>query len=334
MTVISYEEFIVSRDSHSASYSYSIQKSSDDFSSLPNSVVVSSIYSSLNYKDILSCTGHPGVTRRYPHRPGTDLVGTVLESTSELYSPGDLVYTCAYPLGTSMHGTFSTVVSSPANYFQLIPKLLSPRFLMLLGTAGFTAGNVALKCRTVQATGEPLYLVSGATSSTGQFIVLLLNKLGIAPSILIRADSLHLFPKHLRIDSVFNVEDIMAGQTFGLGKSRFSIIIDLLGGPLVRPLLSMLYNSGHLFSIGNILGSKFECSLLPFFQRGVTIHGINSESCTSDYRSYVWSYLRQAVEDYEIEMLNRSVDFTSLPLLLSSITSDARADSRHVLIGF
>ncbi len=29
-------------------------------------------YSSLNYKDALSATGHRGVTRRYPHTPGID----------------------------------------------------------------------------------------------------------------------------------------------------------------------------------------------------------------------------------------------------------------------
>ena len=32
-------------------------------------------YSSLNYKDALSATGHKGVTRNYPHTPGIDAVG-------------------------------------------------------------------------------------------------------------------------------------------------------------------------------------------------------------------------------------------------------------------
>jgi len=35
-------------------------------------------YSSLNYKDALSASGHPGVTRQFPHTPGIDAVGEVL----------------------------------------------------------------------------------------------------------------------------------------------------------------------------------------------------------------------------------------------------------------
>ena len=34
-------------------------------------------YSSLNYKDALSATGNPGVTRNFPHTPGIDAAGTV-----------------------------------------------------------------------------------------------------------------------------------------------------------------------------------------------------------------------------------------------------------------
>ena len=36
-------------------------------------------YSSLNFKDALSATGNPGVTRNFPHTPGIDAAGTVVE---------------------------------------------------------------------------------------------------------------------------------------------------------------------------------------------------------------------------------------------------------------
>ena len=38
-------------------------------------------YSSLNYKDALSATGHRGVTQAYPHTPGIDAAGEIVEST-------------------------------------------------------------------------------------------------------------------------------------------------------------------------------------------------------------------------------------------------------------
>ena len=43
-------------------------------------VLIRVAYSSLNYKDALSATGHPGVTRKFPHVPGIDAAGTVAES--------------------------------------------------------------------------------------------------------------------------------------------------------------------------------------------------------------------------------------------------------------
>jgi NADPH:quinone reductase-like Zn-dependent oxidoreductase len=35
------------------------------------------VHYSLNYKDALSSIGNKGVTRKYPHTPGIDAVGTI-----------------------------------------------------------------------------------------------------------------------------------------------------------------------------------------------------------------------------------------------------------------
>jgi alcohol dehydrogenase len=40
-------------------------------------------YSSLNYKDAMSASGNPGVTRNFPHTPGIDAAGLVESSDSE-----------------------------------------------------------------------------------------------------------------------------------------------------------------------------------------------------------------------------------------------------------
>ena len=45
-------------------------------------VLIDVQYSSLNYKDALSATGNPGVTRNFPHTPGIDAAGTVIESSA------------------------------------------------------------------------------------------------------------------------------------------------------------------------------------------------------------------------------------------------------------
>ena len=53
-----------------------IERNEDD---LPEGDVLIDVrYSSLNYKDGLSATGNPGVTRKFPHTPGIDAAGVVV----------------------------------------------------------------------------------------------------------------------------------------------------------------------------------------------------------------------------------------------------------------
>ena len=58
-------------------------------------------YSSLNYKDGLAVSGHPGVVKAFPHVPGIDAVGVVVESGVYELVEGDPVVVA----GTNMGGT-------------------------------------------------------------------------------------------------------------------------------------------------------------------------------------------------------------------------------------
>ena len=58
--------------------------------SLPaGNVLVGVEYSTVNYKDGLVVTGAGGLVKRYPHVPGIDFAGTVLESAHPAHHPGD-----------------------------------------------------------------------------------------------------------------------------------------------------------------------------------------------------------------------------------------------------
>ena len=56
-----------------------------------NDVLISVSYSSVNFKDALSASGNKGVTKNYPHTPGIDASGIVIESKCKLYKAGDEV---------------------------------------------------------------------------------------------------------------------------------------------------------------------------------------------------------------------------------------------------
>ena len=72
----------------------------------PGDLLIDVRYSSLNFKDALSATGNPGVSRNFPHTPGIDAAGVVVESSSEGFAPGDAVVAIGFDLGMNTPGGF------------------------------------------------------------------------------------------------------------------------------------------------------------------------------------------------------------------------------------
>ena len=79
-------------------------------------VLIDVAYSSLNYKDGLSATGAPGVTRNYPHTPGIDASGRVAESSDSKFAVGDEVVVIGFDLGMNTPGGFGEKIRVPSNW--------------------------------------------------------------------------------------------------------------------------------------------------------------------------------------------------------------------------
>ena len=115
-----------------------IEKNIDD---LPDGdILIKVSYSSLNYKDALSASGSPGVTKNYPHTPGIDAVGQVQESSDSAFKEGDEVIVTGYDLGMNTAGGFGQYIRVPAHWVIKLPNGLNEVEAMSLGTAGLTAG--------------------------------------------------------------------------------------------------------------------------------------------------------------------------------------------------
>ena len=153
------------------------EKSLDDLPA--GEVLVRVHYSSLNYKDGLSATGHRGVTKHYPHTPGVDAAGVVEESHSEAFQPGDQVIVTSYDLGMNTPGGFGQYIRVPAGWVVPLPENLSLKESMAYGSAGLTAGFCIFKLQEHGITpdqGE--ILVTGATGGVGSFAVAMLARIG------------------------------------------------------------------------------------------------------------------------------------------------------------
>ncbi|HIA43413.1 MAG TPA: oxidoreductase, partial [Gammaproteobacteria bacterium] len=112
-----------------------------DLADLPEGDLLIKVdFSSLNYKDAMSASGMPGVTRNYPHTPGIDAAGKVAESRVPDFKEGDEVIVTGYDLGMNTSGGFGEYIRVPSNWAVHLPKGLTAKQSMSLGTAGLTAG--------------------------------------------------------------------------------------------------------------------------------------------------------------------------------------------------
>ncbi|MCS6760293.1 MAG: alcohol dehydrogenase catalytic domain-containing protein, partial [Candidatus Devosia euplotis] len=111
-----------------------------DAARLPDgNVTVDIEWAGLNYKDGLCLTGGGGLVHNYPHVAGIDFAGTVRESADDRYGVGDAVVLTGWRVGETQWGGFAEHARVNADWLVPLPKGLSTRDVMVVGTAGLTA---------------------------------------------------------------------------------------------------------------------------------------------------------------------------------------------------
>src|SRR5260221_12657256 len=111
-----------------------------DDSRLPEGEVTVRVeYSTLNYKDGMILQGQGRLVRAYPHVPGIDFAGTVEQSTSPEFAPGDPVILTGWRVGEVHWGGFAERARVKAEWLVHRPAGSSARQAMAVGTAGLTA---------------------------------------------------------------------------------------------------------------------------------------------------------------------------------------------------
>ena len=119
-------------------------------------ILVKVNYSGLNYKDALILKNGARLVKEYPHIPGIDFSGQVIESESSGFKPGDEVIVTGCRVGEIYPGGYSQIVKVKSEFLVKKPKSLSNKNAMILGTAGFTSilCSFAIKAREEILLGE------------------------------------------------------------------------------------------------------------------------------------------------------------------------------------
>ena len=266
-----------------------VEKSIDD---LPEGDVLIKVnYSSLNYKDALSASGAPGVTRTYPHTPGIDAAGVIAESSDNSFKEGDSVIVTGYDLGMDTAGGFGEYIRVPASWVIRLPKGLSESDSMALGTAGLTAG-LSVQALNDHNSNEGFNglntVVTGATGGVGSIAVMLLSKLGASVTAVTGKDAQKELLQNLGASEVLSREELAEMCRTPIGKTIWNFGVDVVSGNTLTLLLSSLKPGGAVACSGLVGGPSFESSIFPFILRGNALLGIDSVEIPLEKKSQVW----------------------------------------------
>lgn len=277
-------------------------------------VLVDVRYSSINYKDALSASGHRGVTREYPHTPGIDAAGIVLESSAPDWSAGDEVVVFGYDLGMNTDGGFAQRIRVPANWVLKKPENISLADTMSWGTAGFTAALCVQKLQqmNIQPDNGPV-VVTGATGGVGSIAVSLLARLGYEVVAVSGKPEQTDFLKGLGARTVVSRDDVLACKGKAMAKPIYQAAVDTAGADMVSALIPQIFPEGAVATCAMIAGTQIEASIFPFILRGVSLLGVDSVEipCASkqavlDKIAGEWSLpdINELTTDIEAEQLS------------------------------
>lgn len=288
---------------------------------LPDSdVLVRVAYSSLNYKDALSATGHPGVTKKFPHVPGIDAAGAVVESRSSDWKRGDEVIVTSYDLGQNTWGGFGQYIRVPAAWVVRRPHALSARESMSLGTAGFTAALSLLSLvehHVERNRGE--VVVTGASGGVGSLAVALLAKAGYQPVASTGKSSAHDLLRQLSAARIIGREEVDDASDKPLLGTRWTAAIDTVGGRTLSTLIRSMNRGGCVAACGLVGGIELPLTVYPFILRAVELIGIDSAECPYDRRMQVWQKLAGDWKLDRLDALTTEVTLDELPPQLDKI---------------
>ena len=265
-------------------------------------VLVRVAWSSLNYKDALGATGHPGVARRFPHVPGIDAAGIVEESASGNFKPGDRVLITGFDLGAPAWGGWSEYVRVPAGWVVPLPASLSLRESMIFGTAGFTAAqSIEQLIHNEIAPARGTVLVTGATGGVGSLAVAMLARLGYRVAAVTGKADAHAWLLEIGAAEVIGRDQVNDTGTRPLLTARWAGAVDTVGGNTLATVLRSTDRHGCVTACGLVGGTDLALTVHPFILRGVRLVGIDSATWAIERRPALWADMAGAWRPADLE---------------------------------
>ena len=285
------------------------------YDDLPNGDVTVDIdYSTLNYKDGLCIGPGGGLVRNYPHVPGIDLAGIVETSDDARYKVGDEVVLTGWRVGENRWGGYAQKARVKGDHLVPLPKGLSTKQAMAVGTAGLTAmlAIMALEQQGLTNGSGPV-LVTGAAGGVGSVAVAILANLGYNVAAVTGRPTVSQYLKALGAKQIVARDDINETIKKPLEAETWAGCVDAVGGDMLARVLGQMSYGGSIASVGLAGGSALNASVIPFLLRGVNLLGIDSVVQPLDNRKRAWERIAQDLPLKKLESMVTLATLSDLP---------------------
>ena len=306
-----FKAFVI-RENEDGKFSRSIEDKT--IAELPEGEVLIQVkYAGLNYKDALSSSGHKGITRNFPHTPGVDACGIVVQSESADFKEGDEVIVTSYDFGMNTSGGFQEYVRVPARWPVKLPEGMTLEESMILGTGGFTA---ALSLYKIEQNGqEPSMgpvLVTGSTGGVGSMAVsiLALNDYDVIAAS--GKKEAHAYLKELGATEIISREDTNDQSGRPLIRSRWAGAIDTVGDDTLATCIKACGRNGSVAVCGLVESEKLETTVYPFILNGVNVLGIETAETPRKIRLAIWNLLAKKLKPKHLNDIKKIISLHEL----------------------
>ena len=282
-----------------------------DESQLPadGNVTIEVHYSDVNFKDGLCLNGKGRLVREYPHIPGIDFSGIVLESDDPHFSPGDKVINTGWRVGEVWFGGYSQKARVKAEWLVPLPEKMSLKQAMAIGTAGLTAmlGIIELEDNGMTPENGPV-LVTGATGGVGSIAVAVLSSLGYEVSATTGdVEKNTPFLNQLGATTIINRQTFQEPLNKVLESAVWGGCIDSVGGVTLARILAQMKHETAVAAIGNAGDSSLPATVIPFLLRGIKLIGIDSASKAIPKRIRAWERLSRDLPSEKLSLISTEI---------------------------
>lgn len=285
-------------------------------------VLVEVAYSTLNYKDGLALSGKGRIARRLPMVAGIDIAGTVVESRSPDWKPGDKVVANGWGMSETEWGGYSRFARLKPEWLVALPDAFSLEDAMAIGTAGYTAALCvdALEDWGAIAPGKGEVLVTGAAGGVGSTAISLLSKKGYPVTASTGRPETHDYLSGLGA-SQFVDRASLSEKGGALQKERWTGAVDSVGSTTLANVLAQTAYGGAVAACGLAGGMDLPATVAPHILRGVALLGIDSVMAPKAKRERAWKTLAEHLDTVHLKAIARTEPMSALPQLAQDIVA-------------